>query len=408
MTNRANSMGWLVLALAVGVSFHLRAHAQHAEAEVKSSAEQTLERFISYWVGSFSNERQALLHQDRLVPEFPELVRLSRDMRVHRLEGSELGDTALFLQEIKSDAPTLAHRQRVMTFEWLKESQEVHVIQHFFAAELTYDRPLMDASAAAALKAKDFTFAPGCDLYFQWEAALNRFKGGMRPQACKYEHPVSGPVYAEFDMILTRHQLLYRDRSMMISDGSIRGEIDGFSWLRFDRLSDEPQLANGDRISKEQLMRRMPASGGMEGTWEGTFTRVDPEGKVLETFPTTIVATFLPDGHEYDFHQLHIYRLGESNEQVIESYGKWNVDRLHFFNDRLEGWSKDLDLDDSGLTYAFTMNFKDGSGISVSEIISQNPNNLDERLRATQYMKDGKLLRRTLIEERRTEQPQRN
>ncbi|MEM9690184.1 MAG: DUF3598 family protein, partial [Pseudomonadota bacterium] len=224
-----------------------------------------------------------------------------------------------------------------------------------------------------------------------------RFKGGMRPQACKYEHPVSGPVYAEFDMILTRHQLLYRDRSMMISDGTIRGEIDGFSWLRFDRLSDEPQMANGDRISREQLMRRMPASGGMEGTWEGTFTRVDPKGKVLETFPTKIVATFLPDGHEYDFHQLNIYRLGEGNEQVIESYGKWNVDRLHFFNDRLEGWSKDLDLDDSGLTYAFTMNFKDGSGISVSEIISQNPNNLDERLRATQYMKDGKLLRRTLI-----------
>ncbi|MEM7706422.1 MAG: CpcT/CpeT family chromophore lyase [Pseudomonadota bacterium] len=381
----------------------MRADAQRTE--VNNSAEQTLERFIGYWVGSFSNERQVLLHQDRLVPEFPELVRLSRDMRVHRLKGSELGDAVLFLQEIKADEPTLAHRQRIMTFEWLEESQEVHVIQHFFAAELTYDRPLMDASAAAALKAKDFTLASGCDLYFQWEADLKRFKGGMRPQACKYEHPVSGPVYAEFDMILTRHRLLYRDRSMMISDGSIRGEIDGFSWLRFDRLSDEPQMANGDRISKEQLMRRMPAGGGMEGTWEGTFTRVDPEGKVLETFPTKIVATFLPDGHEYDFHQLNIYRSGESNEQVIESYGKWNVDRLHFFNDRLEGWSKDLDLDDSGLTYAFTMNFKDGSGISVSEIISRNPNDLDERLRATQYMKDGKLLRRTLIEERRTEQP---
>lgn len=367
-----------------------------------NSGAAMLDQFATYWTGAYSNERQVRLNQDRLVPDYPELVRLNRDMVVYRLEESDLGDIVLFLEEVKADAPDLAHRQRVMTLEWLEETQEIHVVQHFFAEELSYDRQRISAETAAALDEDDFTLYSSCDLYFVWEQELARFKGGMRPQSCEYDHPESGRVYAEFDMILSEHQLLYRDRSIILATGNIRGEIDGFSWLRFDKLSAEPILANGDRISRAELMRRMPAAGSMEGVWEGTFTRVDANGKILESFPSRIEARFLPDGETYDFYQTNTYRPGTDEATTIESYGKWDVDRLHFFNDRLEGWSKDIDLDPLGLTSVFLMKFRDGS-LTVSEIISRDAEDPDRRMRATQYMQGGKIVRRTLIDERRVE-----
>ena len=64
-----------------------------------------------------------------------------------------------------------------------------------------------------------------------------RWRGSMDPMACKYPQGSDGIVYAEFDMLLQPDGLWYRDRSIRTRDGSIRGEIDGFSWLLFDRRS---------------------------------------------------------------------------------------------------------------------------------------------------------------------------
>ncbi len=178
-----------------------------------------------------------------------------------------------------------------MTLEWVEASQETHVNQQFFKSGPAYNRALLDLYAVAAMSADQFEHIARCNLFFTWNENLERFEGGMRKHECTYEHEVSSPVYAEFDMILDKHRMKYRDRSIKQLDGAIRGEIDGFSWLIFDRLSKEPVLANGDRNSREELMRSMPISGSMEGTWLGEFTRVDTEGTILEKFPTKIVAS---------------------------------------------------------------------------------------------------------------------
>lgn len=386
-----------MIGMVVTVALYLIVHPASAD-----DGKSTVEKFADYWTGLFSNERQVLLNSDRLMPDYPELVHTTRDHRVYRLAESQLGHVVLFLEESKHSAPDVAHRQRVMKIEWMESTQEVRVNQLFFKSGPAYDRELLNPQAVGAMSADQFNHIARCDLFFKWDDTLQRFEGGMRPQACTYQHEISGPVYAEFDMILDKHRMMYRDRSIKQTDRAIRGEIDGFSWLIFDRLSKEPVLANGDRISREELMRRMPISGSMEGTWLGEFIRVDAEGTILEKFPTKIVASYLPDGHEYDFHQLNIYRPGTPEERTIESFGTWDIDRLHFFNDRLEGWSKDLDIDDSGLTSAFTMKFRDGSGVVVSEIISRSPNDPNKRMRATQYIKNGEVLRRTMIREVRS------
>lgn len=362
-----------------------------------------IERFAEYWTGAFSNELQVASEHNSLDPDYPEAIRLNRDIRVYRLEAPAIGDTVLYLEEIKMDQPDKAHRQRVMTFVWHEDLGAIEVQQLFFSAELAYDRPFLPPEEVAEMRREDFAQAPGCNLFFAWDEERQRFKGGMRPRLCEYEHPVSGPVYAEFDMILDRDRLWYRDRSIKIADGSIRGEIDGFSWLRFDRLSREPVLGGGDRISREQMLRRMPVMARMEGVWEGEFRRVDARGELIEAVPSRVIVRFLPDGEAYDYHQVNITRPGEDGEQRVESQGKWDVDRLRFSNARLNGWAQDLASDPSGLTSVFRMMFTDGSGLTVSEIVSLSDDG-KRRMRATQYIRDGRIARRTLIDEKRVPQ----
>lgn len=363
------------------------------------SGEFELNRFAQMWEGFYSNERQVRREEIAGEPEFPEAVRLNRDMRVHRIDAPQLGRHVLFLEEVKADQPSMAHRQRVMTLEWHPASSEVEVRQLFFKTGPAYDRALLDPAVVAGLTRDAFDTSPGCDLFFRWNADLSRFHGGMRPRACEYRHPVDGPVYAEFDMLLDEERLWYRDRSIIIADGSIRGEIEGFSWLRFDRLADDPALANGDRISRKQLAKRLDWAEGNGVVWEGTFRRVDDKGEILEVRPSRIEVRLLDDGEPLDLHQINILDPGLPTEERIESQMKWDVDRLRFSNDRLDGWAMSIPTQSNARHSVFVMQFKDGSGLDVSEIVTVVEGNPDRRLRATQYMADGKIVRRTLIDE---------
>lgn len=390
---------------AVVAAVLLGAHWPSASSAVEANGSELLGRFAKYWTGAFSNERQAKSERLNREPDYPEAVRLVRDMRIHRLNAPAIGDIVLFLEEVKADRPQLAHRQRVMTLLWRESTGEIEVEQLFPSLDQAYDRPLISPEEVEQLSREDLFPVAECNLFFRWEPEKERFKGGMRPRACRYEHPQSGPVYAEFDMVLDRHRLWYRDRSIKVADGAVRGEIDGFSWLRFDRLSDRPVLANGDRISRAQLRRRMPLTTKMEGVWEGTFRRVGPKGEIIEALPSRITVQLLPDGEAYDYRQINVLNPDSDAEQRIESYGKWDVDRLRFFNTRLEGWAQAVAADEAGQTAVFLMEFKDGSGLTVSEVVSFRPGNPDARMRATQYMREGRIVRRTLIDETKVSRP---
>ena len=71
---------------------------------------------------------------------------------------------------------------------------------------------------------------------------------------------------------------------------------------------------------------------------------------------------------------------------------------MRFSNARLDGWAKDVGEDPSALMSVFSMTYKDGSGMTVSEVVSLSPDGRS-RSRATQYLVGGKVVRRTLIDE---------
>jgi hypothetical protein len=345
--------------------------------------QDAITNIVQRWVGDYDNNRQVAQNIERGPPAAPELTRERRSMSVRRIDAPQFGNTVLFFEESRETEPGLAHRQRVVTLIAEPNSARVRAEQWFFNSGPTYDRKPLDPAVVARLPRSDFRRVPECDLYFVYEAALDRYRGAMQPRKCEYDHVVDGRVYAEFEMLLYPDQLWYRDRSLRVRDGSIRGEIDGFSWLLFDR---------------KPVSRNTPAILSQQGVWRGIFRRYDADGVLTAEFPSEIVVRVQEDGATLRYRQTNIYRPAGAPQQRIESSGEVRDGRVWFSNDRLDGWSMDIPGDPTGRGAVLVMNYKDGSQQYVYEIITRSADGT-RRSRATQYFQAGRLLRRTLIDE---------
>jgi CpeT/CpcT family (DUF1001)/Domain of unknown function (DUF3598) len=351
-----------------------------APAAQKKSAQQMIDEIAERWTGNYTNQRQVDSNIARGGAAMPELTRDPRKMMVVKLDAPQLGKTILYFEEYRLAAADKAQRQRVVSLVFDEKTQKVRAQQYFFKAGPTYDRKPLDPQLVAKKTMADFRHEAKCDLYFGWDAEWQRYRGGMLPRACEYPHEGSGMVYADFEMLLYPKELWYRDRSIKLADGMVRGEIDGFSWLLFDR---------NDSAPNQSVSRLL-------GVWKGTFRRYDAEGKLTATFPSEIIARLNNESGVAKYHQTNRYQLPDGKEQVIESFGTVRDGRIWFANERVDGWSMDVAADTSQRMNIINMTMKDGS--YVHEVISISDDG-KKRSRATQFLKDGKIIRRTLIDE---------
>ena len=136
-------------------------------------------------------------------------------------------------------------------------------------------------------------------------------------------------------------------------------------------------------------------------TWEGTFRRVDATGAIIEEFETKIVSRFDPSA-EPPYAQTNTYFKADGVEE-IQSTGDWQNGKLLFSNPRIDGWGADLteEQDPFGRSSMLQMSFKDGSGMYMYEIITLSDDG-NRRSRMAQYIIDGEVQRRTLIDEIKT------
>lgn len=137
-------------------------------------------------------------------------------------------------------------------------------------------------------------------------------------------------------------------------------------------------------------------------TWEGTFRRYDAEGKLYQDFPSRIDVTFDPS-KELPYTQTNAYSFADGTSQVITSQGGYEDGKIVFSNPRIDGYSSafTLEQDPSGRSSMLNLNFKDGSGLYMYEIITLSDDG-NTRSRMSQYMIDGIVVRRTLIDELKT------
>jgi hypothetical protein len=319
-------------------------------------------------------------------------------LEVVRLEAPQLGDVVLYLQECRAGVPGLAHRQRVLRLRVEDDGEGVRAEQLFFREGPTYDRPLVPAASVAGLGEEAFTRYPGCDLVFGFEPQHHRWRGAMRPGACRYLHPEDGEVCAEFAMLLRADQLWYRDRSLRLRDGSIRGEVDGFSWLLFDRLPGEP---SGDGLSPAGTLESLLALGlpnlaRQMGVWEGTFRRYDADGHGLDTVSSTVVQRLEAREGRWHYSQTSLFPAATKGPRRIEASGEIQNGRLRFQSERFRGWA--MDVPEAPGTTVLLLESLEGPTLQVQEI-SQLLEGGRRRLRTTQTLQGGQLLGRTHIDE---------
>lgn len=349
-----------------------------------------LETIAARWQGSFHNRRQVAATIARGGPAAPELTRELRTMVVERLQAPQLGAVVLYFQEFRASAPQLAQRQRVVVLGIDPQRGAVRAEQLFFRGGPTYDRPPLAASLVAELGPEAFDRHPGCDLFFTAEPALDRFRARMDPGACRYHHPQDGEVCAEFEMLLHADQLWYRDRSLRLADGSVRGEVDGFSWLLFDRAEAAAGLAEAT----------LPALVRQRGIWRGTFRRYDAEGVLRETFPSTITIRVSQDAGRWLYHQSNLHGTEDAPLRRIEAHGEIHSGRVWFASERYQGWAMDLPGEEPAAGSLLVMHPRDPADPDIHETIRCSPDGR-RRWRVSQLLKEGQLVGRTLIDEER-------
>ncbi|MFN9619200.1 MAG: CpcT/CpeT family chromophore lyase [Synechococcaceae cyanobacterium] len=358
--------------------------------------QQQIEAILALWQGRFDNSRQVAATLARGGAPAPELTRERRRLEVQRLEAPQLGAVVLYLQEFRASRPEVAQRQRVLTLVWDGAAGAVRAEQWFFAEGPTYDRPPRAPAAVAELAPEAFQRHPGCDLFFTHEPELDRWRGAMRPGACTYCHPGDGEVAAEYEMLLRAGELWYRDRSLRLADGRVRGEIDGFSWLLFDRLGP-------DAVEPSPP----PALVRQQGVWQGTFQRYDADGVLQDRFASTVVVRIEEGCGGARYHQSNHYRWPDGSQQTIDSHGEIREGRIWVRNGQFEGWAVDVPAAAGGGGGAAG----DGDTVGVLRLWSREPGGPQmlelihvsadgrRRHRVTQTLRDGQLVRRTLIDE---------
>jgi hypothetical protein len=321
---------------------------------------EAVEAVANLWVGRFDNARQVEASLARGGAPTPELTREHRSMEVVRLNAPQLGEVVLYLQECRATVPQRAHRQRLMRLR--VEDEGVLAEQLFFREGPTYDRPLLPAERVAGLAEEAFMRFPGCDLHFCFEPQFNRWRGSMAPGTCRYHHPEDGEVCAEFAMLLGGDQLWYRDRSLRLRDGSIRGEIDGFSWLLFDRRHRNDGPLGGPTLVAASL----PAFTQQMGVWQGTFRRYSADGELQDCLASTVVQRLEAQDGRWLYSQTNVYQRPDGRHDRLDASGELLDGRLRFSTDRFDGWA--MDVPDAPGTTVLVMESRDGSNLRVREI----------------------------------------
>lgn len=157
--------------------------------------------------------------------------------------------------------------------------------------------------------------------------------------------------------------------------------------------------------SADALKTKLPVMARNEGVWEGMYRRYGPDGQLMTEFNSRVVMRFrtgAPDEEMY--HQTNIYRFADGKGQVIESTGWFDGERLNFGSDRdISGWAADDLTDPNGQTCLLYMIVNSATpqlakGTFCYELVQLSACGR-YRARAAQYVQDGKIVMRTMIDE---------
>lgn len=143
----------------------------------------------------------------------------------------------------------------------------------------------------------------------------------------------------------------------------------------------------------------LPVLARHEGVWHGTYRYVDPAGQLLDEHASTLICRFPATG-PFPYHQTNHYRWADGRTETREFPALIRDGRLVWQGGLIHGWAADVALDDFGRTSMLYWTRADDPDSYLYEMIQLSDCGR-YRSRVWQWFRDGRLTRRTLIDEQK-------
>jgi len=143
----------------------------------------------------------------------------------------------------------------------------------------------------------------------------------------------------------------------------------------------------------EDFHNAMPAMRGHEGSWEGVYTHIDTQAKIIDKHKVCIRCEFPKDG-PYAYIQHNHFIWEDGREYRVQLPGIYKNERLWWDTDTFRGsaWQTKDNL------ILLNLDRKDEPGTRFFEIIAMGETG-QHRARTWQWFKEGKIFKRTLCDE---------
>lgn len=152
-------------------------------------------------------------------------------------------------------------------------------------------------------------------------------------------------------------------------------------------------------MAQVDLRAAMPTLARHEGIWEGYYRYFDEQGNKVDEHKSRLVCRFLDEG-DIPYHQTNYYTWDDGRTETREFPAEYRDGRLWWDNDLIKGWAADVDLDEDQRTSMLHWQRSDDPDTYLYEMIQLSDCG-NYRTRVWQWIKDGKTVQRTLIDEHR-------
>jgi len=143
------------------------------------------------------------------------------------------------------------------------------------------------------------------------------------------------------------------------------------------------------------IKQEMPLLARHEGEWEGTYTFIDREGKILDRHRSHLTCAF-PEEGEFPYLQTNVYTWDDGKTEEIHFPGMYKDGKLYFDTERINGFCWEIDDRVIVLTWVYQAD----PSVTLYELIHLDDSGKN-RARVWQWFKDGVCFQRTLIDEKK-------
>ncbi len=153
-------------------------------------------------------------------------------------------------------------------------------------------------------------------------------------------------------------------------------------------------------MSKQILRDNFPLLAENEGIWEGWYRHFDVDGNQIDAHRSKLVCR-LPKDMPDIYHQTNHYTWDNGDTDIRDFKGYAEGNKMIFDNELINGWAAAVDLDEHNRTMMLHWERVGEPDLYLYEMI-QVSDCRQYRTRVWQWLKDGRTLKRTLIDEHRT------